>query len=153
MLNNLNWRHEFDLPPGPQVISLSFTDEKIKARDKITGDKVIVTGKRWCKVSDQSPICQILIEYYFCVKYSFFQFPIGQEKNTGNPFIHLLFSLVFIHMINGKQKERVISGMDRVWYGFYLIWWWGEIGEEWSETTQQVHLTQGRRAWQLRPKN
>lgn len=46
MLNNLNWRHEFDLPTGPQVISLSFTDEKIKATDKITGDKVIVTGKR-----------------------------------------------------------------------------------------------------------
>lgn len=45
VLNNLNCRHKFDLITSLQVISLSVTDEKIIATDKITGDKVTVSHK------------------------------------------------------------------------------------------------------------
>lgn len=105
MLNNLNWRHKFDLPNGLRVISLSVTDEKINATDKRSGDKVVSHSEETMR-SKQSPIHQILIEHYFCTKYPFFWFPIGQEKNTGNLFIHLLFLLIFIHMINMGSRRK-----------------------------------------------
>ena len=83
-------------------------------------------------------MCQIL----------FFQFSMGQDNYIGHPFIYLLFSLIFMHMIKiGNRRKSGISSVDQVWGGFHSTWWRPEVKKEYSELTKET-----RRAWPLMPK-
>lgn len=106
MLNNLNWRHKFDLPNGLQVISLSVTDEKIKATDKRSGDKVVSHSEETMR-SKQSPIHQILIEHYFCTKYSFFLVSYrAREEYWQSIHSFIIFTNIYSHDQHGEQEKE-----------------------------------------------